>query len=162
MHVPAAITIYARKIADSNVCVNWTCPLYGRCPLLGVSAIGDQENHHLPSCETPPVVYISGSFTITSHSPEEGHPSPKVLGKYCFSQKLLTGELSTAHGYPHTSPTKRDNTPFKKTARSEAVVAEVPAGRSGRERRHTPLRGVAPFRGSAIFLLLHCNFLTES
>ena len=46
------------------------------------------------------------------------------LRKYCFS---LTGQLSTAHGYPSASPTKRDNTPFKKTARSEAVVAEVPA-----------------------------------
>ena len=86
---------------------------------------------------------------IQTHSPEEGHPSPKVLGKYYFSQKPLTGQLSTAHGYPSASPTKRDNTPFKKTARSEAVVAEVPASRSGRERRHTPLRGVAPFRGPA-------------
>ena len=84
-------------------------------------------------------------------SPEEGHPSPKVLGKYYFSQKLLTGQLSTAHGYPSASPTKRDNTPFKKTTRSEAVVAEVPASRSGRERRHTPLWGVAPFKGPAPF-----------
>ena len=82
-------------------------------------------------------------------SPEEGHPLPKVLGKYCFSQKLLTGQLSTAHGYPSASPTKRDNTPFKKTARSEAVVAEVLASRSGRERRHTPLWWVVPFRGPA-------------
>ena len=96
-------------------------------------------------------MYISGSFTITSHSPEEGHPSPKVLGKYCFAQKLLTGQLSTAHGYPSASPTKRDNTPFKKTARSEAVVAEVPASRSGRKRRQNPLRGVAHIRGPAPF-----------
>ena len=88
---------------------------------------------------------------VIHNSPEEGHPSPKVLGKYYFYQKLLTGQLSTAHGYPSASPTKRDNTPFKKTARSEAFVAEVPASRSGRERRHTPLRGVAPFRGPAPF-----------
>ena len=54
-------------------------------------------------------------------------------GKYCFSQKLVTGELSTAHGYPCASPTKRDNTPFKKTDGSGAAVAEVPAGRSGRD-----------------------------
>ena len=99
------------------------------------------------------VVYISGSFT-TSHSPEEGHPSPKVLGKYCFSQKLLTGQLSTAHGYPSASPTKRDNTPFKKTARSEAVVAEVPASRSGRERR-PQLRPVEEAWQDAVFNYLH-------
>ena len=89
-----------------------------------------------------------------THSPEEGHPSLKVLGKYYFSQKLLTGQLSTAHGYPSASPTKRDNTPFKKTARSEAVVAEVPASRSGRERRHTPLRGVALINVKMFFLCL--------
>ena len=65
-------------------------------PLVSPSIPARTQNHHLSSCETLPVVY---SFTITSHSPEEGHPSPKVLGKYCFSQKLLTGELSTAHGY---------------------------------------------------------------
>ena len=69
-----------------------------------------------------------GNKKMPTDSPEEGHPSPKVLGKYCFSQKLLTGELSTAHGYPRASPTKRD-TPFKKTARSGAAVAEVPAFR---------------------------------
>ena len=80
---------------------------------------------------------------------ERCHNSMRVYtcGKCCFPQKLLTGELSTAHGYPRASPTKRDNTPFKKTARSEAVVAEVPAGRSGRERRHTPSGG-SPLSGA--------------
>ena len=33
---------------------------------------------------------IVGSYIIERRSP---------IGKYCFSQKLLTGELSTAHGY---------------------------------------------------------------
>ena len=83
------------------------------------------------------------------HKNLRAHVRTAQIFFWAFSQKLLTGELSTAHGYPRASPTKRDNTPFKKTARSEAVVAEVPAGRSGRECRHTPLRGVAPFRGSA-------------
>ena len=73
------------------------------------------------------------TLTYPSSPPlERGHPSPKVLGKSCLSQKLLTGELFTGHGYPCASPTKRDNTPLKKTARSGAAVTEVPAGRSGR------------------------------
>ena len=93
---------------------------------------------NVPHIITCTLLYIC----LLHNSSEEGHPSPKVLGKYCFSQKLLTGELSTAHGYPCASPTKRDDTLLKKTARSEAAVAEVPAGRSGRECRHTPLRGL--------------------
>ena len=66
--------------------------------------------------------------------PTTGERSPiaESTEKSCFSQKLLTGDLSTAHRYPCASPTKRDNTPFKKTVRSGAAVAEVPAGRSGR------------------------------
>ena len=47
------------------------------------------------------------------------------------------------------APLPQRDTPFKKTARSGAAIAEVLAGRSGRECRHTPLRGVAPFRGPA-------------
>ena len=87
------------------------------------------------------------SAYVCVHKNLRAHVRTAQIFFWAFSQKLLTGELSTAHGYPRASPTKRDNTPFKKTARSEAVVAEVPAGRSGRECRHTPLRGGRPFQG---------------
>ena len=59
---------------------------------------------------------------------------------------------STAHGYHCAPPSKRGHTPIQETARSGTPVAAVqPSRKSGRERRHTPLRGVAPFRGLAPF-----------
>ena len=74
---------------------------------------------------------------------------------------------STAHGYHCALPSKRGHTPIQETARSGTPVAAVqPSRKSGRERRHTPLRGVAPFRGLAPFggstLYFHCSILIES
>ena len=73
------------------------------------------------------------------HSPEEGHRSPKVLGKY---YSYSTGV--TAHGYLRAS-TSETHAQVSETARTGAAAGH--SGESGRERRHAPLRGALPLRG---------------
>ena len=73
------------------------------------------------------------------HSPEEGHRSPKVLGKY---YSYSTGVF--AHGYLRAS-TSETHAQVSETARTGAAAGH--SGESGRERRHAPLRGALPLRG---------------
>ena len=58
---------------------------------------------------------------------------------------------STAHGYHCAPPSKRGHmyTPIQGTTRSGTPVTAVQPSRSGWERHHTPLQGVAPFRDPA-------------
>ena len=78
---------------------------------------------------------ISGS-PDSPDSPEEGHRSPKVLGKY---YSYSTGVF--AHGYLRAS-TSETHAQVSETARTGAAAGH--SGESGRERRHAPLRGPHP------------------
>ena len=81
----------------SNCCVLPWCVLQFLChPILRTQQLedtpADVEPHMQPQGWNwqQLIKYLKSSFCITSHSPEEGHPSPKVLGKYYFVQ--LTGD----------------------------------------------------------------------
>ena len=87
---------------------------------------------------------------MSRHEKERNKKMPTPRREVLFFSKQLTGE-STAHGYICASPTKRGgNTPFKTTARSGTAIAEVSAGRSGRECCHTLFGGVTPLGGSPL------------
>ena len=93
----------------------------------------------MSSCKVLPGIYKSSSFTITSQSPEEGHPSPKVQGKYCFCLPRMA------------TSTKRGNKPIQMTARSRTAVAKRKSLQKWLGEHHTLIQGVAPFRGPAPF-----------
>ena len=84
--------------------------------------------------------YVKGGRDGSAQcSPEEGHRSPKVLGKY---YSYSTGVF--AHGYLRAS-TSETHAQVSETARTGAAAGH--SGESGRERRHAPLRGALPLRG---------------
>ena len=77
-----------------------------------------------------------GASKAEAAEKEEGHRSPKVLGKY---YSYSTGVF--AHGYLRAS-TSETHAQVSETARTGAAAGH--SGESGRERRHAPLRGLSP------------------
>ena len=93
--------------------------------------------------------YMTDCFNhLTTFSPEEGHRSPKVLGKY---YSYSTGVI--AHGYLRAF-TSETHAQVSETARTGAAAGH--SEESGRERRHAPLRGALPLRGPHPYILTHC------
>ena len=122
----------------------------------GHSGESGRERRHAPLRG----LFLRGPHPSLHHSPEEGHQSPKVLGKY---YSYSTGVF--AHGYLRAS-TSETHTQVSETARTGAAAGH--SGESGRERRHAPFGGLSPcgnhtppyilFHGVTHVVIVACNY----